>query len=61
MQALSGRANSWLSDQEPYVKARSSLDKAVNKLYQAKVFNSPMERVQCLFQRYAEATGIAEA
>ncbi|NLW04523.1 MAG: class I SAM-dependent DNA methyltransferase, partial [Pseudomonadaceae bacterium] len=42
-------------------KAHSSLDKAVDKLYQAKAFNSPMERVQCLFQRYAEATGMAEA
>lgn len=42
-------------------KAHSSLDKAVDKLYQAKAFNSPMERVQCLFQRYAETTGMVEA
>ncbi|NLW04151.1 MAG: hypothetical protein GX029_02840 [Pseudomonadaceae bacterium] len=37
------------------------LDKSVDKLYQAKAFNSPMERVQCLFQRYAETTGMVEA
>ena len=42
-------------------KAHSSLDKSVDKLYQAKAFNSPMERVQCLFQRYAETTGMVEA
>lgn len=39
-------------------KAHSSLDKAVDKLYQTKGFKTPMERVQCLFQLYAKATGV---
>lgn len=40
-------------------KAHTKLDKAVDKLYQAKGFKSPVDRVQHLFNLYAEAIGKA--
>lgn len=42
-------------------KAHLALDKAVDKLYNPKGFKSPMERVQCLFNLYVEATTPAPA
>lgn len=41
-------------------KAHTALDRAVDSLYQAKGFKFPMERVQCLFNLYIEATGTAK-
>lgn len=41
-------------------KAHTALDRAVDRLYQAKGFKSPMERVQCLFALYIEATSTTD-
>lgn len=37
-------------------KAHKNLDRAVDKLYRKKIFNSSLERVKYLFERYAELT-----